>query len=56
MVFSREVVVLLLVQVMVFWVLTLCCDVGYQHIREPSCLNLQAARSSETLISYHITT
>jgi len=37
------------VQVVVFWVLILCSDVvGYQFFRRP--------QSSETAVSYHITT
>jgi hypothetical protein len=51
------------IQVMVFWVLTPCSDVvGYQIFRGPYYLQLQgevkmeAARSSETLVSYPITT
>jgi len=46
---------------MIFWVVTLCSDVvGYQQFGGPCCLDLQgelkAAKSSETWLSYHITT
>jgi hypothetical protein len=47
----------------VFWVVTPYSDVvGYQYFRGPCCLHLQgevkmeAARSSEPLVSYHFTT
>jgi hypothetical protein len=41
------------IQVMVLWVVMSCSDVvGYQHFR----VKLKAARFSEILVSYHITT
>jgi hypothetical protein len=51
------------IQVEVFWVVTPCSVVvGYQCFRGPCCLHLhftikmEAARSSETMVSYHNTT
>jgi hypothetical protein len=49
------------VQIAVFLVVTPCRDAaGYQRFGGPCCLQLQgeveAARSSETSVSYHITT
>jgi len=47
------------IQVVVFWVVTPChVAVGYQRFGGPRYLTLKldAARSSETLVSYHITT
>jgi hypothetical protein len=50
-------------QVMIFWVVTPCSDVvGCQRFGGPCCLHLQgegrmnAARPSDNLVSYHITT
>jgi len=40
----------------VFWVVAQCSVVvGYQSFGGPCCIHLQAARSSETLVSYHFT-
>jgi len=45
------------IRVKVFWVLISCSVVvGYQHFRGPCCLHLQAAWTSETLVSYQDTT
>jgi len=53
---------LLIIKVMVFWALTSCCDVGYVF-RRPCMLpsssgwsENRGAWSSETLVSYHVTT
>jgi hypothetical protein len=50
------------IEVTVFWVVTPSSDeVGQQRQREPYChhlrftLKMEAARPSETLVSYHIT-
>jgi hypothetical protein len=39
-------------QVVVLWIMTPCSDVGTSIFR----LKIEEARSSETLVSYHITT
>jgi hypothetical protein len=52
------------IQVVIFWaVVTPCSDVGrYQRFGGPCCIHLQgevkmeAAKSSETLVSYHTIT
>jgi len=50
------------IQVAVLWIMTPCCDVGYQPFGRPCCLYLQnvhftlkteAAWPSEMLVSYH---
>jgi hypothetical protein len=60
---SFEVFTAVMFQVELFLVLNPCSVVaGYQHFRGPCCLHLQdevkikAARTSETLVSYHNTT
>jgi hypothetical protein len=52
------------IQVAVFWIMTPCNDVaGYQRFGRPCCptyeyftLKMETTWSSETLVSYHITT
>jgi hypothetical protein len=45
---------MVMIQVTVFWVVTPCNDVGDQHFEGP--LKMEAAWSSEALVSCHITT
>jgi len=57
-----EVFMVMKIQVMVFWIVTMCYDVGYQCFRVPCCLHLhftlkmEAAQSAEMLVTYHIMT
>jgi len=45
------------IQVEFFWVVTLCSDaVGYQRFGSHCTLKMDAAKSSETLVSYRVTT
>jgi hypothetical protein len=58
--YKAEVFTLMEVQVMVFWVVTLCSDVAGYHVFRGSCclqfnLKMEAAWSSKSLVSYYIT-